>query len=144
MTVEKQPTTTLTESAALNRERSFFRDYVKTLTHVRYMRQGLDLSKNLKETLPIGMGGWVCALLRNQWSTKLQLNFNFSSTKVSLVQFPISFPTGFLKETRFSLYGLGGLVSLLPINSPDIIAHIKGLSNLSDYLVIRATLGGAF
>ena len=86
------------ESAALNRERSFFRDYVKTLTHVTYMRQGLDLSKNLKESIPIGMGGWVCALLRNQWSTKLQLNFNFPSTKVSLVQFPISFPTGFLNE----------------------------------------------
>ena len=49
-----------------------------------------------------------------------------------------------LKETRFSLYGLGGLPSLLPINSPDIIAHIKGLSYLSDYMVIRATLGGAF
>ena len=49
-----------------------------------------------------------------------------------------------LKETRFSLYGLGGLQSLLPINNPDIIAHIKGLSYLSDYMVIRATLGGAF
>ena len=49
-----------------------------------------------------------------------------------------------LKETTFSLYGLGGLPSLLPINSPDIIAHIKGLSYLSDYMVIRATLGGPF
>ena len=49
-----------------------------------------------------------------------------------------------LKETRFSLYGLGGLPSLLPIDSPDIIAHIKGLSYLSDNMVIRATLGGAF
>ena len=48
------------------------------------------------------------------------------------------------KETRFSLYGLGGLPSLLPINSPDIIAHIKGLFYLSDYMVIRATLGGTF
>ena len=48
------------------------------------------------------------------------------------------------KERRFSLYGLGGLPSLLPINSPDIIAHIKGVSCLSDYMVIRATLGGAF
>ena len=49
-----------------------------------------------------------------------------------------------LKETRFSLYACGGLPSLLPINSPDIIAHIKGLSYLSDYRVIRASLGGAF
>ena len=49
-----------------------------------------------------------------------------------------------LKETRFSLYGLGGLPSLLSINSPDIIAHIKGLSYLSDYMVIRAPLGVAF
>ena len=49
-----------------------------------------------------------------------------------------------IQETRVSLYGLGGLPSLLPINSPDIIAHIKGLSHLSDYMVIRATLGGAF
>ena len=49
-----------------------------------------------------------------------------------------------LKGTRFSLYGLGGLPSLLPINSPDIIAHIIGLSYLSDYMVIRAPLGGAF
>ena len=49
-----------------------------------------------------------------------------------------------IKETRFSLYGLGGLPSLLPINSPDIITHIKGLSYLSDYRVIRASLGGAF
>ena len=49
-----------------------------------------------------------------------------------------------LKETRFSLYGLGGLQSLLLINSPDIIADIKGLSYLSDYMVIRATLCGAF
>ena len=48
------------------------------------------------------------------------------------------------KETRFPLYGLGGPPSLLSINSPDIIAHIKGLSYLSDYMVIRATLGGAF
>ena len=32
-----------------------------------------------------------------------------------------------LKETGFSLYGLGGLPSLPPINNPDIIAHIKGL-----------------
>ena len=51
----------------------------------------------------------------------------------------------FLKGTRFSLYGLGGLPSLLQINSPDIIAHIKGLSYLRDYImVISATLGGAF
>ena len=49
-----------------------------------------------------------------------------------------------LKETRFSLYGLGGLPSLLPINSSDIIAHIKDLYYLSDYMVIRAPLGGAF
>ena len=48
------------------------------------------------------------------------------------------------KETIFSLYACGGLPSLLPINSPDIIAHIKGLSYLSDYRVIRASLGGAF
>ena len=48
------------------------------------------------------------------------------------------------KETRFSLYGLGGLPELLPINSPDIIAYIKDLSYLSDYMVITATLGGAF
>ena len=48
------------------------------------------------------------------------------------------------KETRFSLYACGGLPSLLPINSPDIIAYIKGLSYLSDYRVIRASLGGAF
>ena len=51
-------------------------------------------------------------------------------TKVTLLQL--------VKETRFSLYGLGGLPSVLPINSPDIIAHIKGLSYLSDYMVIRA------
>ena len=51
---------------------------------------------------------------------------------------------GELKETRFALYACGGLPSLLPINSPDIIAHIKGLSYLSDYRVIRASLGGAF
>ena len=44
------------------------------------------------------------------------------------------------KETIFSLYACGGLPSLLPINSPDIIAHIKGLSYLSDYRVIRASL----
>ena len=49
-----------------------------------------------------------------------------------------------LKETIFSLYACGGLPSLLPINSPDIIAHIKGLSYLGDYGVIRASLGGAF
>ena len=29
---------------------------------------------------------------------ELQLKFNFPSTKVSLVQFPISLPPGFLKE----------------------------------------------
>ena len=44
-----------------------------------------------------------------------------------------------LKEKRFSLYACGGLPSLLPINSPDILAHIKGLSYLSDYRVIRAS-----
>ena len=49
-----------------------------------------------------------------------------------------------VKETIFSLYACGGLPSLLPINSPDIIEHIKGLSYLSDYRVIRAYLGGAF
>ena len=49
-----------------------------------------------------------------------------------------------LKETIFSLYACGGLPSLFPINSPDIIEHIKGLSYLSDYRVIRAALGGAF
>ena len=49
-----------------------------------------------------------------------------------------------VKETRFSLYACGCLPSLLPINSPDIIAHIKGSSYLSDYMVIRASLGGAF
>ena len=49
-----------------------------------------------------------------------------------------------VRETRFSLNACGGLPSLLPINSPDIIAHIKGLSYLSDYMVIRASLGGAF
>ena len=48
------------------------------------------------------------------------------------------------KETIISLYACGGLPSLLPINSPDIIEHIKGLSYLSDYRVIRASLGGAF
>ena len=48
------------------------------------------------------------------------------------------------KATIFSLYACGGLQSLLPINSPDIIAHIKGLSYLSDYRVIRVSLGGAF
>ena len=31
---------------------------------------------------------------------------------------------------------------MLPINSPDIIEHIKGLSYLSDYRGIRASLGG--
>ena len=31
---------------------------------------------------------------------------------------------------------------MLTINSPDIIAHIKGLYYLSDYMVIRAPLGG--
>ena len=30
-----------------------------------------------------------------------------------------------IKDTRFSLYGLGGLPSLLQINSPDIIAKSK-------------------
>ena len=49
-----------------------------------------------------------------------------------------------VKETVFSLYASGGLPSLLPINSPDIVAHIKGLSYLSDYRVIRASLGEAF
>ena len=49
-----------------------------------------------------------------------------------------------VKETTFSLYACGGLPSLFPINSPDIIEHIKGLSYLSDYRVIRASLGGAF
>ena len=49
-----------------------------------------------------------------------------------------------LKETIFSLYACGGLPSMLPINSPDIIAHIKGLSYLSVYRVIIAFLGGAF
>ena len=49
-----------------------------------------------------------------------------------------------LKETIIFLYACGGLPSLLPINSADIIAHIKGLSYLSDYRVIRASLGGAF
>ena len=53
-------------------------------------------------------------------------------------------PIALLKETKISLYGLGGLPSLLPINSHDIIAHIKGLSYRSDYMVIRATLCGAF
>ena len=53
-------------------------------------------------------------------------------------------PKVLLKETSFSLYGLSGLPSLLPINSPDIIVHIKGLAYLSDYMVIRAPLGGAF
>ena len=49
-----------------------------------------------------------------------------------------------LKETIFSLYACGGLPSLLPINRPDIIEHLKGLSYLSDYRVIKETLGGAF
>ena len=49
-----------------------------------------------------------------------------------------------VKETIISLYACGGLPSLLPINSPDIIEHIKGLSYLSDYRVIRASLGEAF
>ena len=46
-----------------------------------------------------------------------------------------------LKETIFSLYACGGLPSLLPINSPDIIAHIKGISYISDYRAIRAIPG---
>ena len=46
--------------------------------------------------------------------------------------------------TKIFLYGLGGLLSLPPINSPDIITHIKGLSYLSDYWVIRVSLGEAF
>ena len=61
-----------------------------------------------------------------------------------IIYFFLNDECAIVKETRFSLYGLGGLPSLLPINSPDIIAHVKGLSYLSDYMVIRATIGGAF
>ena len=38
---------------------------------------------------------------------------------------------------------LGMDILALP-HSHDIIAHIKGLSYLSDYRLIRASLGGAF
>ena len=73
----------------------------------------------------------------------------FDQFKVPTIKFGKCFaefkiPMALLKETIFSLYACGGLPSLLPINSPDIIAHIKGLSYLSDYRVIRASLGGAF
>ena len=72
--------------------------------------------------------------------------FHTSHKGLSFNGFPSTASVGLthvIKETRFSLYDLGGLPSVLPINSPDIIAHIKGLSHLSDSKVIRASLGGA-
>ena len=55
--------------------RSFFRDYVKTLSHMSFMRQGLDSSINLKESSSTGMGGWVsgCESVVNEITIKLQL-----------------------------------------------------------------------
>ena len=38
-----------------------------------------------------------------------------------------------LKGTFFSLYACGSLLYSLSIDSPQTIAHIKGLSYLSDY-----------
>ena len=70
--------------------------------------------------------------------------FKVPSIKFGKCSAEFMIPIALLTKTKISLYGMGGLPSLLPINSPDIIAHIKGLSYRSDYMVIRATLGGAF
>ena len=49
-----------------------------------------------------------------------------------------------LKDTDFCLLACGGHPLSPPINSPDNIAHIKGiLTYLSDYGVIMVCLGGA-
>ena len=45
--------------------------------------------------------------------------------------------------TDVCLWALGGLPLSPPINSPDSIANIKGISTLSDYEVNRICLGGA-
>ena len=49
----------------------------------------------------------------------------------------------FLKDTNFCLLACGGHPLSPPINSPDNIAHIKGITYLSDYGVIMVCLGGA-
>ena len=48
-----------------------------------------------------------------------------------------------LKDTDFCLLACGGHPLSPPINSPDNIAHIKGITYLSDYGVIMVCLGGA-
>ena len=47
-----------------------------------------------------------------------------------------------LKDTDFCLLACGGHPLSPPINSPDNIAHIKGITYLSDYGVIMVCLGG--
>ena len=53
----------------------------------------------------------------------------------------IYFPT--IKDTDFCLLACGGHPLSPPIDSPDNIAHIKGITYLSDYGVIMVCLGGA-
>ena len=48
-----------------------------------------------------------------------------------------------IKDTDFCLLACGGHPLSPPINSPDNTAHIKGITYLSDYVVIMVCLGGA-
>ena len=48
-----------------------------------------------------------------------------------------------VKDTDFCLLACGGHPLSPPIDSPDNIAHIKGITYLSDYGVIMVCLGGA-
>ena len=48
-----------------------------------------------------------------------------------------------IKDTDFCLLACGGHPLSPPIDSPDNIAHIKGITYLSDYGVIMVCLGGA-
>ena len=70
-------------------------------------------------------------------------NYRYITPKGPLYDLLQRYDNHLIKDTDFCLLACGGHPLSPPINSPDNIAHIKGITYLSDYGAIMVCLGGA-